>query len=74
MAYETIVVDTADHVCTIRLNRPDALNALNSQLIGELAEAIGEADGNKGVRCIILTGSEKAFAAGADISELSGSL
>ncbi|MBS8226158.1 enoyl-CoA hydratase [Vannielia litorea] len=70
MAYETIVVDTADHVCTIRLNRPDALNALNSQLIGELAEAIGEADGNKGVRCIILTGSEKAFAAGADISEM----
>ncbi|SIO13100.1 enoyl-CoA hydratase [Vannielia litorea] len=70
MAYETIVVETADHVCLIRLNRPDALNALNGQLIGELAEAVGEADGDKNVRCIILTGSEKAFAAGADISEM----
>lgn len=70
MAYETIVVDTADHVCTIRLNRPEALNALNAALIGELAEAIGDADGDKNVRCIIVTGSEKAFAAGADISEM----
>lgn len=49
MAYETIVVDTADHVCTIRLNRPEALNALNATLIGELSEAVTEADGNK--RC-----------------------
>ncbi|MDF1872956.1 enoyl-CoA hydratase [Vannielia sp.] len=70
MAYETIIVETNDHVCTIRLNRPEALNALNSQLIGELATAISDADGNKAVRCIILTGSEKAFAAGADISEM----
>ena len=70
MAYETIVVDTADHVCTIRLNRPEALNALNADLIGELAEAVGDADGDKNVRCIIVTGSEKAFAAGADISEM----
>ncbi|QDC11145.1 enoyl-CoA hydratase [Oceanicola sp. D3] len=70
MAYETIVVDTADHVCTIRLNRPEALNALNATLIGELSEAVTEADGNKAVRCIIVTGSEKAFAAGADISEM----
>lgn len=70
MAYETIVVETADHVSLIRLNRPDALNALNSKLIGELAEAVSEADGDKNVRCIVLTGSEKAFAAGADISEM----
>ncbi|MBY6049948.1 enoyl-CoA hydratase [Vannielia litorea] len=70
MAYETIAVETSDHVCTIRLNRPDALNALNAQLIGELADAVAEADADKGVRCLIVTGSEKAFAAGADISEM----
>ena len=70
MAYETIVVETNDHVCLIRLNRPEALNALNSQLIGEVADAVAEADADKAVRCIVLTGSEKAFAAGADISEM----
>ena len=71
MAYETIVVDVEDHVATIRLNRPDAMNALNSQLLAELARALGEADANEKVRCIILTGSAKAFAAGADIKEMS---
>ena len=71
MAYETIVVDVEDHVATIRLNRPDAMNALNSQLLAELAKALGEADANEKVRCIILTGSAKAFAAGADIKEMS---
>jgi enoyl-CoA hydratase len=70
MAYETIVVDIADHVALIRLNRPEALNALNSVLIHELAEALTAADGNDKVRCIILTGSDKAFAAGADIKEM----
>ncbi|SIS49862.1 short chain enoyl-CoA hydratase [Roseivivax lentus] len=71
MAYETIIVDIEDRVCTIKLNRPDALNALNSQLLGELATALGEADANDKVRAIILTGSQKAFAAGADIKEMS---
>ena len=71
MAYETIIVDIEDHVCTIKLNRPDALNALNSQLLGELSTALREADGNEKVRVIILTGSQKAFAAGADIKEMS---
>jgi enoyl-CoA hydratase len=71
MAYETIVVEIEDHVATIKLNRPDALNALNSQLLGELARALGEADANDKVRCIVLTGSSKAFAAGADIKEMS---
>ena len=71
MAYETIIVETEDHVCTIKLNRPDALNALNSHLLGELGEALTEADKNDKVRCIILTGSSKAFAAGADIKEMS---
>ena len=72
MAYETIVVEIADHVALIRLNRPEALNALNQQLLGELAQALAAADANDKVRCIVLTGSEKAFAAGADIKEMSG--
>ncbi|MDQ2090537.1 enoyl-CoA hydratase [Marimonas arenosa] len=71
MAYETIIVDVEDHICLIRLNRPDALNALNSQLLVELAQAMTEAQENERVRCIVLTGSEKAFAAGADIKMMS---
>ncbi|WP_424988061.1 enoyl-CoA hydratase [Microbulbifer sp. S227A] len=71
MAFETINVDVDDHVALIRLNRPDALNALNSQLLLELCQALEEADANEKVRCIVLTGSEKAFAAGADIKEMS---
>jgi len=71
MAYETLIVEIEDHVALIKLNRPDALNALNSQLLGELARALASADENDKVRCIVLTGSEKAFAAGADIKEMS---
>lgn len=71
MAYETIIVDVEDHIATITLNRPDALNALNSQLLGELSKALAEVAENDKVRCIILTGSAKAFAAGADIKEMS---
>lgn len=70
MAYKTIIVETDDHITTIRLNRPDALNALNAELLSELAEAVREASQNEKVRCVVLTGSEKAFAAGADISEM----
>lgn len=70
MAYETLIVDTKGYVAVIRLNRPDALNALNSKLMNELAAALTAADANDSVRCIILTGSEKAFAAGADIKEM----
>ena len=70
MAYETIIVDVSDHVATITLNRPDALNALNSTLLGELCKAVEDADASEKVRCIIVTGSEKAFAAGADITEM----
>ncbi len=72
MAYQTLTVEIDDYVALIRLNRPEALNALNSQLMAELAEAASEADRNEKVRCIVLTGSEKAFAAGADIKEMSG--
>jgi len=71
MAYETIVVETEDHVCLIRLNRPDALNALNDVLLGELVDALQAAQANDKVRCIVITGSEKAFAAGADIKMMS---
>ncbi len=71
MAYETLIVDIEDHVALIRLNRPDALNALNSTMLGELAGALGAADKNDRVRCIVITGSDKAFAAGADIKEMS---
>ena len=68
MAYETIIVEVEDHICVVTLNRPDALNALNDELLGELADALEDAQKNEKVRCIVLTGSEKAFAAGADIS------
>ena len=71
MAYETIIVEIENHVALITLNRPDALNALNAQLMGELSVALKEADKNDKVRCIVLTGSEKAFAAGADIKMMS---
>lgn len=71
MAYETIIVEVENHVATITLNRPDAMNALNEHLLGELAKALGEAQENEKVRCIIITGSEKAFAAGADIKMMS---
>ncbi|MEO1537404.1 MAG: enoyl-CoA hydratase [Pseudomonadota bacterium] len=70
MAYEAIIVETEEHVTTIRLNRPEALNAISQTMIHELADAVSEAARNDKVRCIILTGSEKAFAAGADISEM----
>ena len=70
MAYETIIVEIADHICVIKLNRPTALNALNSQLIAELGDAVIQAEANQKVRCMIITGSEKAFDAGADITEM----
>ena len=70
MPYETILTDISDNICTITLNRPDVLNALNSTLITELCTVLREADKNVDVRVIILTGSEKVFAAGADIKEM----
>lgn len=70
MAYQTLIVEITDHVALIRLNRPEALNALSGQLISELAAALKAADADANVRCIVLTGSEKAFAAGADIKEM----
>ncbi|WP_370229670.1 enoyl-CoA hydratase [Cognatishimia sp.] len=71
MAFETIIVEVEDHVALIKLNRPDALNALNAELLSELCQALRDADQNDKVRSIVITGSEKAFAAGADIKEMS---
>ena len=68
MAYETINLDVDDHIALITLNRPDAMNALNDVLLGELADALTGCQENDKVRCIVITGSEKAFAAGADIA------
>lgn len=70
MAYETITVDLDDSIALIRLNRPEAMNALNLRLVEEVCDALLAADANDKVRCIILTGSDKAFAAGADIKEM----
>jgi enoyl-CoA hydratase len=70
MAYETLIVEIEDYTCLIRLNRPDALNALNTRLMSELAAATQAADRNDKVRCIVVTGSDKAFAAGADVREM----
>src|SRR5215813_4441247 len=70
MSYETIIVETRGRVGIIRLNRPAALNALNSVLNAELARAIAAFDADAAIGCMLLTGSEKAFAAGADIKEM----
>ena len=70
MTFETIKTETRGAVELITLNRPQALNALNGQLMDELTAALDAAEANKGIRCIVITGSEKAFAAGADIKEM----
>jgi enoyl-CoA hydratase/carnithine racemase len=70
MTYETLIVEQTDAVVLIRLNRPKALNALNAELVGELGAALAAAEADPGVRAIVITGSERAFAAGADISEM----
>ncbi len=70
MAYETILAETRGKTGLIRLNRPQALNALNSQLVSELTDALRAFDKDDAIGAIVLTGSEKAFAAGADIKEM----
>ena len=70
MAYETIIVDIMGEVGVITLNRPQALNALNGKLIGEINKALDKFEKDKGIGCVVITGSEKAFAAGADIKEM----
>ncbi|PWJ80940.1 short chain enoyl-CoA hydratase [Pseudaminobacter salicylatoxidans] len=70
MAYETILVETRGKVGLITLNRPKALNALNSQVLAELLAATQAFDANPQIGAMVLTGSDKAFAAGADIKEM----
>ncbi|WP_448503007.1 enoyl-CoA hydratase [Sphingomonas sp.] len=68
--YETILVEQRERVTLITLNRPKALNALNAQLLSDLLDALAAFDADKGQGCAVITGSEKAFAAGADIKEM----
>ena len=70
MPYETILVEKRGAVGLVTLNRPKALNALNRQLIAELEAALTAFDADDEVACMVITGSEKAFAAGADIKEM----
>ena len=68
--YETILIEPHDAVTLVRLNRPQALNAINQQVLTDLIHAFAAFDADPAQRCLVLTGSEKAFAAGADIKEL----
>jgi len=70
MAYETILVESRGPIGLITLNRPKALNALNAQLIGELNQALAAFDGDGQIAVVVITGSERAFAAGADVKEM----
>src|SRR6202043_33206 len=70
MAYQNILVESRGKIGIIRLNRPQALNALNAALIGELTQAVQAFEADAAITCMVITGSEKAFAAGADIKEM----
>ncbi|HEY8346904.1 MAG TPA: enoyl-CoA hydratase-related protein [Symbiobacteriaceae bacterium] len=72
MNYEQILVFREEPVGRIQLNRPQALNALNSQLMGELVDALQHLDQDPAIRCLVIHGNERAFAAGADIREMAG--
>lgn len=69
-ATTTITVNTADHICTITLNRPDVLNAFNDQLTTELGEALKNAERDAAVRVIVITGAGRAFSSGQDLADL----
>jgi enoyl-CoA hydratase len=72
MNYDTILIEVHGKVGLIRLNRPKAMNALNDQLMDELGDALLKFDADEDIGCIVVTGSEKAFAAGADIAAMAG--
>jgi len=69
-AYNTIQVETRDRIGLVRLNRPQAMNALNNELLSELMDALATFDQNPEIGALVITGSERAFAAGADIKEM----
>ncbi|MBV8683948.1 MAG: enoyl-CoA hydratase/isomerase family protein, partial [Caulobacteraceae bacterium] len=71
MSYETLLVEQDGPVTLVTLNRPQALNALNSQVLADLLAAFAAFDADPSQRCAVLRGSERAFAAGADIKEMS---
>lgn len=70
MNYENILVEVRGRVGLVTLNRPKVLNALSDALIDELAHALEQFDSDENIQCTVLTGSEKAFAAGADIATM----
>ena len=70
MAYKTLLTETANGVAIVTLNRPEALNAFNTQLMDELTAALDVYEADEEIGCIVITGSKKAFAAGADIKEM----
>jgi enoyl-CoA hydratase len=70
MSYQNIIVETKGRVGIIRLNRPQALNALNSALIADVGQALAAYEADAGIGCMLITGDDKAFAAGADIKEM----
>jgi len=70
MSFETILLDIHGKVGLITLNRPQALNALNAQIVGEINTALDQLEADPNIGCVVLTGSAKAFAAGADIKEM----
>jgi len=67
VTYETLLVEQRGAVTLVTLNRPQALNALNSQVLADLLDAFGKYDADPAQRCAVLKGSDRAFAAGADI-------
>ncbi|TMG73578.1 MAG: enoyl-CoA hydratase, partial [Betaproteobacteria bacterium] len=70
MAYDNIIVETRGRVGLVTLNRPKVLNALNDALMNELSEALARFDADEGIGAIVITGSDRAFAAGADIGAM----
>jgi enoyl-CoA hydratase len=71
MTYETLLVEQRDAVTLVTINRPQALNALNGQVLADAIDVFAQYEADPAQRCLVLTGSEKAFAAGADIKEMS---
>jgi len=70
MSYDTIIFETLENVGVIKFNRPESLNALSSNLINELSDALKKLEANEKIGAIVITGSDKVFAAGADITEM----